>query len=166
MGRARDIQAKIRGLLQHSDSGAGKLPEQLQAYRWLALAEEYAAAAEMLDGDPKLTWPLMNVTGHALECALKGLLAGSRVAPPKTHDLIALVERAEACDLPLLTDLEFASIAWVDHYYHQDLVTQTTHKTRYPTATPEAIGGPIPNAAVCAGVVRKLNGATRVKLPQ
>ena len=66
---------------------------------WLAKAEDDVLVIESIVSAPRVLWEA--VAFHAQQAAekfLKGLLAGKGTQPPKTHDLVVLVELASKHD--------------------------------------------------------------------
>ena len=60
---------------------------------WLAKAEDDVLVIESILAAPRVSWEA--VAFHAQQSAekfLKGLLAGKGIQPPKTHDLVVLLE--------------------------------------------------------------------------
>lgn len=164
MNKIRDIQKKIHAILDRYPPGTIESPLYLQTYGWLAYAEEYRRAAIAVSGDMHLVNPMLNLTGHAIECALKGFLSASGATPPVSHDLVKLLEMCHSHGLQPLSDLQIASLIWVSHYYHQDLVSKTKYKARFPTRTDEMVGGPIPSSDVCSVIVKSVCDQTKHKL--
>lgn len=67
--------------------------------------------------------------GQAIEHALKGLLVGVGAAPPRTHDLVALVDDCA----------ERAALVLADSSLRDDLrvLTRDHNPSRYPDAVPQ-----------------------------
>lgn len=60
---------------------------------WLALAEEDLGAAELvLERDPPFLRTALFHAQQAAEKALKGALASAGTAPPRTHDVVLLLD--------------------------------------------------------------------------
>src|SRR5690606_25882051 len=106
-------------------------PPELQAVEMSYLAKSYIAAAELLQAAPQHWLPMLQLTGQAVELALKAYLAASKVAPPNGHDLLDLYRRAQAHGVTLEGPM-FAALEHLQHFYFEDLVTRTRYKSRYP----------------------------------
>jgi hypothetical protein len=55
-----------------------------------------------------------------------------------------------------LSEFEQACIVHLEHFYNQDLATQTKFKARYPTTHSESLGGAVPDNSVFEAIVRSL----------
>ena len=151
-----EIQERVRQMYEAAYEPSAKLPLAVQAMELLAFARTYAAAATLVAEHADHLWlPRLQLTGQAVELALKACLAASESPPPAEHDLVMLYSLA-AEHGHLLSEFEQAAIVHLAHFYHQDLATETKFKSRYPARTAEQLGGAIPDNATYAQLVRAL----------
>ena len=108
--------------------------------------------------------PLFQLTGQALELALKACLASVSEAPPNVHDLVYLCQRVQAKGFELNAPMS-AAIVHLNHLYFEDLATGTRYKTRYPTTTFEHVGGTVPDHATFVGILNMLRDQVAQRLP-
>src|SRR5262245_64582760 len=99
------------------------VPLFLQARQLLSGAADYIAAAGILDEDGHHTWPRLQLTGHAVELALKACLASAGVTPAHGHDLVAFFEQAQQHGFDL-DEPSCAALVHLHHFYAQDLATE------------------------------------------
>lgn len=158
MADIEQIQRQIKKLYQ-----AGKvepvvnLPPTLQVRQWARFAEEYIAAASIVENEARQHWlPVLQMTGQAIESSLKACLvaAGTHPAPP-THDLVKLYRLAEELGFEL-DDSDKAALVHLQHFYVKDLATSTKYKARYPTEKSEKLGGSVPKNATFASIIDSL----------
>lgn len=78
------------------------MPDRERALAWTGLAEEDLRAARvMAREEPPLVRAALNLSQQAAEKALKGLIAARGAPPPRTHDLVALLDLTVADHPPL-----------------------------------------------------------------
>jgi HEPN domain-containing protein len=99
---------------------------------------------------------MLQLTGQAVELALKGCLAASAVVPPIGHDLVNLVRQVQSHGFELDSSM-CAAIVHLQHFYFQDLATGTKFKTRYPSAQFERLGGAVPSNSTFGHIVTVLS---------
>lgn len=127
-----------------------------QAAQWGWFANDYILAASSLDERaPHLWLPRLQVTGQAIESALKACLAAVGVEPPSVHDLVRLYELAAAQGFRL-SEPHMAAIVHLGHFYHVDLATSTRYKARFPTSQAEVVGGAVPPHSAFSAIVGSL----------
>lgn len=165
MSDIRRIQQQIRASYIARLGQNTPVPLQLQAEQWCLIAQDYMSCATLIDGSSPQRWlPRLQMTGHAIEAALKGCLAAAQVPPPNWHDLVRLYEVAAEQGFQL-SDPELAWVVHAGHFYFQDLATGTTFKTRYPASTTESVGGAVPEDGAFQSVVNSLVEQARRRGP-
>jgi HEPN domain-containing protein len=151
-----DIQERISQLYKMAHEPSAKVPLSVQALEWLAFARMYAEAATLVAEHAEHLWlPRLQLTGQAVELALKACLAASESQPPVDHDLVKLYVLI-AKQGYLLSEFEQAAIVHLAHFYHRDLATKTRFKARYPAPTTEQLGGAVPDDATYSQLIRSL----------
>lgn len=132
------------------------IPLRVQAGEWLTFANSYSIAATLVAGGAEHLWlPRLQLTGHAVELALKACLAAASTRPPNEHDLVRLCILATDHGY-VLSQAEQAAIVHLTHFYHRDLATRTKFKARYPTPNMERLGGAVPYDSTYRGLVQSL----------
>lgn len=165
MSGIRTIEEKLKAIYSHTVQPTLDVPLSLQAAEWAHRAEEFGAAASVVAERLPSNWlPRLQLTGHALEAALKAFLAANEVPSPNTHDLARLFDlsASHGCELD---DLGMASVVHASHFYYQDLGTGTKYKARYPTLTTESLGGAVPEDSTFQAAVRSIIEQARRKRP-
>jgi HEPN domain-containing protein len=150
-----DIQERIEALYAGSEGPAVEVPLGLQAVEFVYFARDYIDAAGLLEATPQYWLPRVQLTGQAVELALKGCLASANVAPPNDHDLAKLYREIEREGFSLEAPM-FAAIVHLQHFYFEDLATKTKYKSRYPTRQTERLGGAVPRHAMFVSIVESL----------
>ncbi len=167
MGQAAEIQQSLRQLYRTAGSvrlSSRPTPTYLRVLNWVAIAEQYAAAADALAAEAELSHirPRMLLIGHALECSLKACLAAACLKTPRGHDLVNLTDLV----LDAGYQLQQAQIAWVvhvDHVFNEDLRTSAKYKVRYPTETYESTGASLPPQSALTETVAALLHQARTR---
>ena len=91
MGSILEVQEQLRKVYDVAQEPATEVPLCVQVLEWLSLAQEYLAAATLVSQHAEDVWlPRLQLTGHAVELALKACLAAADVSPPNDHDLVKL----------------------------------------------------------------------------
>jgi len=156
MSEIKRIQQQIAALYRSREEEQVSVPLSLQAPQWGHFAKDYIAAASIIDEKATNLWlPRLQVTGHALESALKASLAATGVLPPSTHDLVHLYELAGEKGFRL-SESDQAMIVHLSHFYFEDVATGTRYKARFPTSTTEHLGGSVPLHATFQAIVTSL----------
>ena len=159
--------AALSGLLAEFGEKYEALPAALQVQEWASFATEYLLAAAALETHgPQVLRSRMQLSGHAVECALKGYILASGESEGRSHDLVGLCERAEQLGCHV-TELQAQSLLQLSLHYSLDLGTGTKYKSRYPTPKSELSRMPIPFqrkidelvGSVCTQAISKV-GAT------
>jgi len=120
------------------------------------LAKDYIAAASVIEREgPHLWLPMLQLTGQAVELALKACLAATQDSLPVGHNLVSLVRQAQARGLVLDSPM-CAAIVHLQHFYSQDLATRTRFKARYPSTKVEHLGGAVPSNSTFTTIVTAL----------
>lgn len=133
------------------------VPLPLQSYLLAGRAEEYIGAASVLDqARPRYLLPMLQLTGHAIECTFKACLAIAELTPPNSHSLVELCSMAVKAGFRL-EDRDLAMLVHLHHLYYEDLTTGTRFKARYPTRTVESLGGSIPDHSTFVSIIRSLH---------
>ena len=122
-------------------------------------ARNYMLAANKLgdpfaDGNFAMLLPKLQLTGHAIELALKACIQSRTGTFPHGHNLTELYRTAHAVGIRL-SRRDFAYIVHLGHFYSEDLVTGTRHLARYP-AKGEGASGSIPPAESFTAIVNCL----------
>jgi HEPN domain-containing protein len=144
MSKIEKAQRNIKKLYKLINEPSFPIPKEMQAVHWAYIAVEFLIAAAILDNKgPHFTKPMLQLTGHAIECSMKACIASVAAKPPNKHDLVQLYKVIEKHGFHL-DDRSQALIVHLNHHYYQDLGTGTKFKLRYPTETSERSGGAIP----------------------
>ncbi len=152
----RSLQRRIERIYQSAKGNTAAVPTYLQVIEWIAFANDYIAAASILDAQAPQHWlPQLQLTGQAVECALKACIRSVNVEPSKSHDLIDLYEVAVGYDFRLNSP-DQAALVHLNHFYFQDVATGTRFKARYPTPQTERLGGAVPTNATFLSIVDRL----------
>jgi len=162
----KEIQGQIKKLYQ-----AGKVepvvnvPPKQQVRQWASFAETYIAAASIVEKEaPQHILPILQITGHAIESSLKACLVAAGIhSAPITHDLVKLYRLAEELGFQL-DDSHKAALVHLQHFYFQDLATNTTHKARYPTKQSEPLGGSVPKNSTFDSIIHSLIEQAKQKI--
>jgi hypothetical protein len=153
---AEKIKDAIEKLYTPTNGPNVDIPLALRAMQLAEFAKEYIAAASIVEREAPQYWlPRLQLTGHAIELALKACIASANSDPPVEHDLIELYRQAEKLGFEL-DEAGFAAIVHLRHFYYQDLATGTKHKARYPTKQDERLGGAVPSNSTFISVVNSL----------
>ena len=135
MPKAKDIRLRLQQMLKDEDGGRGEdLPPFLHAIEWMGFAQQYDEAAGLLSRHSRAAsdLPRILLSGHSVECALKACLAVRARDVPRTHNLVALADLV--IDLGfVLYEPELLTIVHLDSVFHEDLVSETRFRVRYPT---------------------------------
>ena len=154
MSNIDQIQQKIGSLYQGLQPSDVVISFAMVAYDWFHFADSYIRSAALLESKLPQHWlPVLQLSGHAIECALKGCLVAANVGLPKSHDLIVLAKLGQENGYQL-TDPEIAFLVHLSHYYHRDLATGTKHKARYPSN--ERLGGSVPEVSMFVATIQSL----------
>jgi hypothetical protein len=138
-----------------SESGPD-VPLALQSRQFAFLAKDYISAASTLEQAGPQHWlPRVQLTGLALELALKACLASVSTDPPPSHDLVALCKHVVKLGFEL-DDPAGAAIVHVHHVYYSDVATGTRYKARYPSKSVEHLGGSLPVGSTYEAIVTRL----------
>lgn len=151
MSDIEKIQEKLKQVYGPFWAKGKQVPLVRYAIELGSYAKEYISAASIVDSHgPQLMLARLQLTGLAVELALKTYLAAAGVRPPKKkkkgHDLIRLYKQASQLGL-VLAGPDQAAIVHLSHLYYQDLATETVYKARYPAETDEPLGGAVPESA-------------------
>lgn len=150
------IQRKIEKIYQAIGvQPVVNVPPTVQAMEWASRAKTYIAAASIVDKEAPQHWlPVLQMTGHAMECSLKACLVAANIEPPHEHDLIKLYRLAAKHGFQL-GGPDFAALVHLRHFYSRDLATNTPNKARYP-ASGERLGGSVPSNATFVSIINSL----------
>ena len=156
MSDIRRIQQRIQEIYRSAvEASHIEVPTPVKVMEWVSFAQKYIDAASLLDGEPSLWLPRLQMTGHSVECALKACLASSGIEPPKHHDLVKLYELASQHGVTL-GDPGLAAIVHLGCFYYQDIASGTRYKARYPTDQIEGLGGAVPQNSQFLSIVQSL----------
>jgi hypothetical protein len=153
--RVKELLAKAYRSVQ---GDVVEVPRTAQVIQWVSFANDYIAAASLIDeyAHHRLWLPRMQMTGQAVESALKACVVSAGLKVPVQHDLGALCDLAVSLGFEL-SDPDLAAVVHLTHLYHEDVATGTRYKTRYPTLHTEALGGAVPANSVYVSIVRTLS---------
>ena len=144
MSKIDEIKEKLSKLYKWgAQSQNVNIPRPLQAQEWFSFCREYIDAATELDKHGfKYILPRIQLTGHAVEGALKSCLLAANRDPTHQHDLVFLYKECEKLCI-MLDEKSLGAIVHLNHYYFCDLATETKFKARYPAKNVERLGGAI-----------------------
>ena len=151
------IQQKIARIYQAVEvQPMVNAPPKVQVMEWTCFAKEYIAAASIVAKEaPQHFLPVLQMTGQAIESSLKACLVAANTEPPNQHDLVNLYRLAAELGFQL-ADSDIAAIVHLQHFYFQDLATNTRYKARYPTNNNEMVGGSVPSNATFVSIIDSL----------
>ena len=135
MPTAAEIEARLRPLCHDPLSGgAENVPRYLHAVEWLGRSDMYLAAAEELAREPDLfSFARIQLSGHAIECALKAAIVTFGRRPERHHhDLSVYADTALALGVRM-SEPELVIIVNVNQHYFRSLWSGAKFKARYPT---------------------------------
>jgi HEPN domain-containing protein len=166
VSRIRDLQEQLERSYSQRDSASIDVPLPIQTLSLISYAQDYLRAAACLAAqEGPATLPLLQLTGQAVELALKGCLASAGKKPPRNHDLLTLYEFAETEGFCLKDDSQLACLVHLHHWFSQDLATNTKYKSRYPPTSTEAVGGAVPSHSAFAEIISSLCEQARLRVP-
>jgi HEPN domain-containing protein len=132
MSKIAEIETRLTGLLQDLSHSESK-PRTWMIGEWMFFAQQYIEAATLLDDSPIAdNVAKLQLSGHALECALKAFLLAATQSTPKTHNLLALGKSAEEAGCHV-TEMQAIAVFQLSLSYSIDIATNTRYKARYPT---------------------------------
>jgi hypothetical protein len=160
----QEIQKAYRAIEQQ-EIGA---PLSLQVMEWVSFAGQYISAASIIDKQaPHLMLPRLQMTGQAVESALKACLVAAHADIPTGkdgHDIVKLYELASEHGFHL-EEPDLAFIVHLGHFYFQDLATSTKYKARFPSKM-EQLGGAVPLNSTFVAIVQSLNKQATERNPE
>ena len=166
MSRIRELKKHLESVYRHGREESIEVPLPIQTLSLVSYAQEYLKAAAYLAAlDEPMALPRLQLTGQAVELALKGCLASAGILPPRHHDLVSLFELVEAAGFSLNEDPLLAWLLHLNHWFSKDLATDTKYKSRYPPTTSEGVGGVVPLHANFAAIVSALCEQARLRVP-
>jgi HEPN domain-containing protein len=149
MSRILEVSQRLSGLL--ADAAfviEDSKPPFMVVRDWVFFAEEYISAASLLDSQlHERQFARMQVSGQAVECALKAYISTTGHPIPKHHDLVALCDLAETSGCHI-TEMHAVAIFQLSLHFYQDVGTGTKFKARYPVSRYESSRQPIPEHTV------------------
>jgi hypothetical protein len=158
MSHIRRIQQKIQKIYQAIKEPEIDVPIAVQVMEWVSLANDYISAASIIDKHaPPFMLPRLQMTGQAVESALKACLVAAHAGFPKGegHNIVKLYELASEHGFQL-GEPDLAFIVHLAHFYFKDLATSTKFKTRFPACKSERLGGAVPENSTFVAIVRSL----------
>jgi hypothetical protein len=99
--------------------------------------------------------PWIQLSGHAIECAIKAYLCAAGKAVPMDHDLVKLIDSAQSLGLSIQMR-GLAMIVNVNHLYSCELRSSTRYRARYPSNRWEPFGGTVPDQEFLMRTVKDL----------
>jgi HEPN domain-containing protein len=159
MSRIDEIEEKLAATYKAGEQSQElDIPTTQQALEWKSFSRIYInAATELNKHGMQYILPRLQLTGQAVEAALKAYLLSKSIEPKHTHNLVSLYKQCESNGIGL-DDKLLSAIVHLNHYYFRDLATETKYKSRYPTPTAEALGGAVPNNETYISIVNILSG--------
>jgi len=140
------------------------VPPTLKVRQWAWFAEEYIAAASIVENEARQHWlPVLQMTGQAIESSLKACLVAAGGTPPPLHDLVKLYQLAAELGFQL-DDSDIAALVHLQHFYFQDLATNTKYKARYPAELSEKLGGSVPSNETFVSIINSLIEQAKQKI--
>jgi hypothetical protein len=145
MSKIHEVSQRLSGLL--ADAAfvfEDSQPPFMFVRGWTFFAEEYLAAATLLDSQlPERRFARLQASGHAVECALKAYIFSAGLPVPASHNLITLCDLAEnhGC---FVHEIHAIALFQLSLHYFQDVGTGTKFKARYPVQRYESSRQPIP----------------------
>lgn len=160
------IHQDIRRLYDKCEASGTDVPPPLVAFDFASTAREYIHGATVLaaEAGTPLSRPIVQLTGHAIECALKCYISAAGTKP-HGHDLVALCKKAFELGYSF-DERDVAAIAHLSHMYFEDLKTGTRYKARYTAQKDEPSSGTVPPTTWFAQQVDALIRATRDVVPE
>jgi hypothetical protein len=134
----------------HQEQSGGQnhqTPAYLLTLEYIYYAESYIAAASLVANASQVSFlPLMQLTGHAIESAMKACISACRgkvPTGPSGHDLVDLGDSIVGMGFDV-SEQHRALVVHVNHLYASDLLSGERYKARYPSKRVEDLGGSIP----------------------
>ncbi|MDY6894851.1 MAG: HEPN domain-containing protein [Thermotogota bacterium] len=157
MTKIDKTKSQLEKLFRRKDGQEStELPKELRILSLIIYAGNYKKAAEIIENEsPDLFIQSLHLWGQSIELGLKAFILSKNNEPKEVHDLVKLTRKAEELGLSL-TQLEISSVVLLNHYFFEDLATQTKYKTRYPTKSEEHLGGPVPPNEALEGIFNSL----------
>jgi len=160
------IYNKISSLYRLLPEDDTPIPLELRSGSMGLRAKDYICAAAIIENNGFQHYlPQIQLTGQAVELALKSCIASVGIEPPRGyrgHDLVALYRTVQAHGFEI-EEREFAAIVHLNHIFFEDLSTDTRYKSRYPADNNENLGGVVPKNEVYDAIVKKLVSLSKVK---
>jgi hypothetical protein len=154
-----DYNEKLSALHPNDESSDQVTPPYLRTLEYIHYAESYILAAGNVADNFRISFlPLMQLTGHAIECAMKACISATGRKPPtgpEGHSLVGLGD----CILSLgfeVTEQHKAFVVHINHLYASDLASGSRYKARYPSQKLERLGGSIPPHDAIRQLVKSL----------
>ena len=157
MTQIENTKRKLKDLFKSGGIQDGsEMPNELRVLLLFTYARNYLLSAEIIEKEAShLFMQSLHLSGQAIELALKAYILSCNEQPREIHDLVVLTTRSQNLGL-MLEEIECSSIVLLNHYFFQDLATQTKFKTRYPPKAQEMSGGPIPDQKIWKRLFDKL----------
>src|SRR5688572_12018806 len=114
--------AQLSTLRQADELSKRVTPAYLKTLEYVLYAESYISAASVVAGSQNLLLPLMQITGHAIECAMKACISATGGEPlkgPDGHSLVSLGDRILSLGFEA-TEPQKALVVHVNHLYASD----------------------------------------------
>lgn len=150
------LSHRLSGLLEDSSESGEQLSTAWKVRDWNSFSEEYLFAAACLRSQDSLCIrACLQVSGHAIECALKACLASTGRPVPGTHDLVSLCGQVEMAGFHV-TEMQALALFQLSLHYFRDVGTGTKFKSRYPMEKSESSETPIPVHSAVSQLVESL----------
>jgi hypothetical protein len=109
-----------------------RVPHYMHVMEWIGYATMYKdAARELHEPAPQFALPRLQLSGHAMECALKACIVAKGEAPARTHDLVQLVDTVVSLGYVVI-QRDLGSIVHLNQNYFSSMLSGTRFKARYP----------------------------------
>ncbi len=128
----------MRGFLSPRYVDDAERPVEWRAIEWIGFSQNYLRAAVVVQADNVFRSPAsLYLAGHGLECALKACIRADGDVSPNSHDLVRLMEHAEAKGYRL-HEHQLWCLIRLNWNTFADPETGTAWKARYPPPQAES----------------------------
>lgn len=104
---------------------------------WIGFSQIYFRASVVVQAESKFKTPAsIYLSGHGIECAIKACIIAGGEDPPKTHDLVSLMARAEEKGYRAWEG-DLWDIVRLNWYTFADPEKKARLKARYPLEHPK-----------------------------
>jgi HEPN domain-containing protein len=152
MASVRDVEKRMQGFVFPRLVDGPERPFESRVRDWIGFAQIYLRASVVVEAESLCKSPAsLYLSGHGIECALKACIVAAGEMPRRTHDLIGLMERAEATGYRS-SEQNLWRIVRLNWYTFADPETDARLKARYPLNRRQSDPMTPPDAIECAEV--------------